>query len=221
MKKVLSVSLAVILLLASLSFSAFAADTTKTEALFARLESANEVSVTLRAGDVNLFGFLPASATDTVYIKGNKVAYEYSLGIISARAIYNGEDIYGLIPELPFFYVKLDGDALGTPDVWSLINGAGDITMGVLRFKKSYNETVGSTEYFVEEFDDRAQVTSKFYYLGDDLKMLDVYDAQNGSTQITYFEKISFSVSDSVFEIPASAFDLTVILKSLVASLLQ
>ncbi len=221
MKKFISVSLALIIALSSLlSFNAFAADSNKTEALFAKIEAAQEVSVTLRAGDVNLFGFLPTSATDTVYIKGNKVAYEYSLGFISARAIYDGEDIYGIIPELPFFYVALDGSMLGQPDVWSLIEGASDITLGVLRYIKSYTETVDGVEYYVEEFDDRAQVTSKFYYVGDELKMLDVRDAQNGSTQITYFEKIAFSVSDSVFEIPSSAFDLTIILKSLLSSLL-
>ena len=216
MKKVLSVFIAAVIIVAStLSLNAFAADT-KTEALFNKIEAAQEVSVTLKAGNVNLFGAIPMTATDTVYIKGTKIAYEYGLGgIISARAVYDGEDVYGFIPELPFFFVKLNGDILGKPDVWSLIESASDITLGVLAYQKSYNEIYNNTEYFVEEFNDRAQVTSKFYYIGDSLKMLRVEDAQTGSVQYTYFENISFSVADSIFAVPAEGFDLTILLKSL------
>lgn len=220
MKKTLSVILALVLVISTFSFGAFAAETNKTETLFEKLNTAKEVSVTLKAGDVNLFGFLKTSATDTIYIKDNKVAYEYKAGFISARAIYDGDNIYGIIPELPFFYVKLNGSAIGQPDVWSLIEGASNITLGVLAYQKSYNETADGVEYYVEEFNDRAQVTSKFYYVGDTLKMLKVEDAQTGSIQYTYFENISFTVDDSVFTIPESAYDLTIILKGLIASLL-
>ncbi len=222
MKKVISVTVAAIILVVStLSLNAFAADTTKTDALFDKLKTAQEVTVSLKAGDVNLFGFLPLSATDTIYIKGNKIAYEYGLGFISARAVYNGEDIYGFLPELPFFFVKMDGDILGKPDVWSLIEGASNVTLGILDYQKSYNETYNGVEYYVEEFNDRAQVTSKFYYSGDTLKMLKVEDAQTGSVQYTYFENISFSVADSVFAVPETAFDLTIILKNLFMSFLS
>lgn len=223
MKKMLSIFVAtVIIVVSTLSFTAFADNTTKTEALFEKLKTAQEVTVSLKAGDVNLFGAFPMSATDTVYIKGNKIAYEYGLsGIISARAVYDGENVYGFIPELPLFFVKLDGNAIGKPDVWSLIESASDITLGVLAYVKSYNETVDGVEYFVEEFNDRAQVTSKFYYTGDTLKMLKVEDAQNGSVQYTYFENIAFTVADSVFEVPSTAFDLTVILKSLFESFIS
>ncbi|MBQ3603604.1 MAG: hypothetical protein IJA02_07180 [Clostridia bacterium] len=216
MKKVLSVFIAAVIIVAStLSLNAFAADT-KTEALFNKIEAAQEVSVTLKAGNVNLFGAIPMTATDTIYVKGNKIAYEYGLGgIISARVVYDGENVYGFIPELPLFFVKLNGDAIGKPDVWSLLGSASDITLGVLDYQKSYNEIYNNTEYFVEEFNDRAQVTSKFYYIGDSLKMLRVEDAQTGSVQYTYFENISFSVADSIFAVPAEGFDLTILLKSL------
>lgn len=223
MKKVFSIFVAaVIIVVSTLSFNAFAADKTKTETLFDKIKTAQEVTVTLKAGDVNLFGAFPMSATDTVYIKGNKIAYEYGLGgIISARVVYDGENVYGFIPELPLFFVKLDGDAIGKPDVWSLIESASDITLGVLDYQKSYNETYNGTEYFVEEFNDRAQVTSKFYYAGDSLKMLRVEDAQTGSVQYTYFENIAFSVADSIFTVPAEGFDLTVLLSSLFESFIS
>ena len=73
MKKTLSIILALIIAFSTFAFGASAAETNKTEALFAKINDAKEVSVTLRAGDVNLFGFLRTSATDTVYIKGNKL----------------------------------------------------------------------------------------------------------------------------------------------------
>ncbi len=220
MKKLLSVALCLAIVLSALSFGAAAASN-KTQALFDTLKNANEVSVTLKAGDVNLFGFLKTSATDTVYIKGNKLAYEYSLGLVSARAVYDGANVYGFIPQLPLFYVGLNGSAIGQPDVWSLVESVSNITLSVLNYKSAYNEVYNGVEYYVEEFDDRAQVTSKFYYLGDTLKILNVYDAQSGSTNVTYFENISFTVSDSVFNVPTSGLDLTVIFKGLLESMLK
>lgn len=221
MKKFISILLTAAILLGSfLSFNVFAAEPNKTETLFAKIQADQEVSVTLRAGDVDLFGFLRIGATDTIYIKGNKIAYEYDLGLISVRLIYDSEYVYGIIPELPFLRVKLDGSIIGKPDIGELLEKAGDITLGVLNFKCSYTETIDGKEYYVEEFDDRAQVTSKFYYIGDELKILDVKDAQNGSTNVIYFESISFTVDDSIFEVPSSAFDATPIFNMLFASLL-
>ncbi len=221
MKKIISVLLTVTVLLGSfLSFNVFAVEPTKTETLFAKIEASQEVAVTLKAGDVDLFGFLRTGATDTIYIKGNKIAYDYDLKFISVRAIYDSKDIYGIIPSFPFFYVKMDDEMIGEPDIWELLAKASDIALGVLNFKGSYTETIDGTEYYVEEFDDGAQVTSKFYYIGDELKILDVKDAQNGSTNVTYFESISFTVDDSVFEIPAFAFDVTPVLRILIASLM-
>ena len=79
---------------------------------------------------------------------------------------------------------------------------------------------VDGTKYYVEEYDDREFVTSKFYYIGDDLKMLIVTDSSTGSVQYTYFDDISFKVDDSMFEVPALAFDLSPILKTFFVSLL-
>lgn len=216
MKKFFSAAVAAIILIVSVfSLNAFAADTTKTEALLAKLNSSKEVSVTLTAGDVNLFGIIPTTATDTLYIKGDKAAYEYKAGFINARAVLKDGVAYGFFPSLPYFYVKIDNSAIASLDVWKLIEETTNITLGVLQYVKSYDETVDGKTYFVEEFNDRAQVTSKFYYDGDDLKILKVEDAKTQSVQYTYFENISFTVDDGVFEIPSAAFDLTPILKGL------
>ncbi len=220
MKKIISVSIAAILLVMSVfSVNAFAADTTKTEALLDKLNTSKEVAVSLKAGDIPLFGS-NSNASDTVYIKGDKAAYEYNAGFLSVRVVLDGDEIIAYLPILPFIHVKLESSALGSVDIWGLIEDATKITMGVLAYVDTYEEELGGVKYTVEEFNDRAQVTSKFYYQGDDLKLLNVVDKQTNSVQNTYFESISFDVDDSIFELPAISFDLTPVLQGLFLALI-
>lgn len=220
MKKIISVSIAAILLVMSVfSVNAFAADTTKTEALLDKLNTSKEVAVSLKAGDIPLFGS-NSNASDTVYIKGDKAAYEYNAGFLSVRVVLDGDEIIAYLPILPFIHVKLESSALGSVDIWGLIEDATKITMGVLAYVDTYEEELGGVKYTVEEFNDRAQVTSKFYYQGNDLKLLNVVDKQTNSVQNTYFESISFDVDDSIFELPAISFDLTPVLQGLFLALI-
>ena len=222
MKKSISVLIAsIILIMSVLSVNAFAADSPKTDALLNKLETATEVSITLRAGETKLFGILPAQITNTIAVRGNNVCYQYDAGFLNARIVANDDGIFGYMPTLPFFYVKMDYNPIKGADVWSMVLGAADLTQALTRYLKSYNETVGDTTYYVEEYDDREFVTSKFYYVGDDLKMLVVTDSSTGSVQYTYFDDISFKVDDSMFETPAMAFDLSPLLKTFFLSLVM
>lgn len=221
MKKTISVLIASIILVMSVfSVNAFAADTPKTDALLDKLETATEVSVTIRSGETKLFGILPATITNTVAVKGNNICYEYSAGFLKARVVANDDGIYGYMPTLPFFYVKMDSNPLKGANVWAMVLEAADLTQAFTRYIKSYEETVDGTKYYVEEYDDREFVTSKFYYVGDDLKMLIVTDSSTGSVQYTYFDDISFKVDDSMFSVPATAFDLSPVLKTFFLSLI-
>ncbi len=221
MKKTISVFIAsVILIMSVFSVNAFAAETPKTDTLLDKLETATEVSVTLRAGETKLFGILPATITNTVAIKGNNICYEYNAGFINARVVANDDGIFGYMPTLPYFYVKMDTNPLKGANVWAMVLEAANLTQVFTRYLKSYEETVGDTKYYVEEYDDREFVTSKFYYVGDDLKMLVVTDSSTGSVQYTYFDDISFKVDDSMFSTPAMAFDLTPLLKTFFISLI-
>ena len=222
MKKTISVLIAsVILIMSAFSVNAFAADTPKTDALLNKLETATEVSVTLRAGETRLFGIIPAQISNTIAVKGNNICYQYNAGFLNARIVANDDGIFGFMPILPFFYVKMDYNPIKGADVWSMVLGAADLTQALTRYLKSYNETFNGTNYYVEEYDDREFVTSKFYYVGDDLKMLVVSDSSTGSVQYTYFDNISFKVDDSVFTAPAMAFDLSPLLKSFFLSLVM
>lgn len=213
MKKTISIIMSVILIVSVFSLNAFAA-TTKTEALLDKLNNEKEVAVTLTAGNIPLFG-ANSDATDTIYIKDDKVAYDYNAGFINARVVLDDDELIGFLPVFPYVHVKLDSAAIGSINIWKLIEEATSITLGVLDYVGSYEEEVDGKTYYVEEFNDRAQVTSKFYYDGDDLKILKVYDAQTNSVQTTYFEDISFEVDDEIFELPLISFDMTPVLSAL------
>lgn len=223
MKKTISVLLTAVLLLVS----AFAINASAAEApiltiqLIDKLNTSQEVSVTFNSGEVNLFGSSPTDSFDTIAAKGDKVAYQFDADPIKVKAVMTDGDIYGFFPALPFFYVKLDTFALEGVDVWETIKEASHLTTSVLEYQKCYTDEVDGVEYFVEEFNDRATVTSKFYY--DDynnLKILKVTDSSKGSVYYTYFENISFEVDDSFFAVPTAALDVTPLLKWLFVMLI-
>ena len=219
MKKTLSIIIASIILVMSVfSVNAFAAET-KTDALLKQLKDSKEVAISLQAGDIPLFGS-NSNASDTFYVKGDKAAYEYKAGFINVRVVLDGDEIIAFIPEFPYIHVKLETKALGSINISKLIEEATNLTSGVLNYVDTYEEEIGEVKYIVEEYNDRAQVTSKFYYQNDELKILKVNDKKTFSNQNTYFESVSFEVDDSIFELPLISFDVTPLLQGLFVTLL-
>ncbi len=220
MKKLISVILtAAILVLTVFLVNVFAAETTKTEALLEKMNTAKEVSVTLRTGKGNEFGS-DYGVTSTIYAKDNELAFNLYNGFVNMRAVVTDGRIVGFLPSFPFLYLEIVSPFVAGDGMWGAIKGLSDITMDFLYHVGNYNEIVNGTEYYVEEFNDREYVTSKFYYIGDELKMLRVEDVQKKTVQYTYFDEISFEVDDSVFDTPAFALNLTPILKIFFASLI-
>ena len=222
MKRILSILLAAVMMMTSVfCIGAFAAETPKADALLDRLETEDEVLVTINSGRTMLFGFLPSDIQNTVAVKGNSIAYEYTAGFLKVRVIASEEGIYAFVPTLPFFYVKLDRNPLEGADIWQLVKDAANLTQGFIQYIKSYNETVDGKEYYVEEYNDREFVTSKFYFDGDELVMLKVEDSSTHSVQYTYFDDISFDVDDDFFKVPSGAFDLSPILTGLILAIIS
>lgn len=222
MKRILSILLAAIMMMTSVfCIGAFAAETPKADALLDRLETEDEVLVTINSGKTMLFGFLPSEIQNTVAVKGNNIAYEYTAGFLKVRVIASEEGIYAFVPSLPFFFVKLDRNPLEGADIWQLVKDAANLTQGFIQYIKSYNETVDGKEYYVEEYNDREFVTSKFYFDGDELVMLKVEDSSTHSVQYTYFDEISFEVEDDFFKVPSGAFDLSPILTGLILAIIS
>ena len=88
MKRFLSAAVAAIIMLVSLfSVNAFAADTPKADALLDKIETATELSVTLRSGQTMLFGFMPATIQNTIAVKGDTIAYQYTAGFLKVKVI--------------------------------------------------------------------------------------------------------------------------------------
>ncbi len=221
MKKTLSIILAAVILAVSLfSVSAFAADTPKTDALLGSLESKEEFSVTFTSGQSTIFSFLGKNPSNTVAVKDNEIAYQVDNGFIPVRVVANDDGVYAFTPVLPFIYVKLDIKIPEKADIISLVAKAANLTQGFIQYIDTYNETVDGVEYVVEEYNDREVVTSKFYYKGDDLKILKVENASTKSVQYTYFDEITFETDEAFFEVPALAFDVTPILQWLFVALL-
>ncbi len=209
MKKRITAAVAAALIIAILfSVCGFAAGT-KTDALLDKVSNSKEMSVTLTAGNTIL-----GSSTDTYYIDGDAAAFDWNNGFITVRVVLRDGTAYAYFPMLPFFYAKLDNTGLVKIDVSALIKNAVGLTKGITHFEKSYEEELDGKKYYVEQFNDGAQVTLKFYYDGDTLKLLSVYDAKTKSTQNTWFENISFTVNDSITAVPVG-FDVTPFLKSL------
>ncbi len=221
MKRFLSILIAITVMMTSVfCVSAFAAETPKADALLDRFETEDEVLVTINSGKTMLFGFLSSDIKNTVAVKDNVVAYEYTAGIIKIRVIASETGIYAFFPSLPYFYVKLDFNPFASADIWEFIKDAANLTQGLTQFVDSYSEKVDGKEYYVEEYNDREFVTSKFYFDGEELVMLKVTDVSTLSVQYTYFDEISFEVEDDFFKIPKGAFDLSPILTTLIISLI-
>ncbi len=221
MKRFLSVALATIIMLVSLfSLNAFAVSTPKADALLDKIETATELSVTLRSGQTMLFGFMPATIQNTIAVKGDTIAYEYSASFLKIKVIISEKGIYAFSPSLPYFYVKLDENPLKDTDIWDLVKKGANLTQSFIQYINSYEETVDGKKYYVEEYNDREFVTTKFYFEGETLKFLKVTNSQTHSVQYTYFDDISFDVDDSYFKIPLGAFDLSPILTGLILSIL-
>lgn len=215
-KKLLALLLSLLLACSSFALFANAAETPKTQKLIDAINGGQAVSVTLRAGSTP-FG----NSADTFVIKGNALAYEYNTGLFNVRLVFKDGVLYGYLPKLPFLYVKLGSEELGMLglDVPTLVKTVTGVTFAILRYVKSYQETIDGVTYDVEEYFDNATVTAKFCYVGDQLKLLKVTDAQTHSVQNTYFENISFDVSDSAVAVPVGI-NITPLMRLFLGSLL-
>ncbi len=216
MKKVLSILLALIIALSAFSMAAFAADApkTKTEALLDKLYTATELQVSFTP-DKKFASDLPMSAM-TVYAKGNDIAVDTKLGFLPVRAVKTGNACYAYSPLLPFAYLSIDSKVIdgiiGDKDIWEYVHKTVDSARLLLAYVKSYDEKIGDETYLVEEFNDREHVTTKFYYKDDMLKLINVYNDADKSTQVTTINDYSFTVDAAVFKAPAGI-DLTKLLK--------
>ncbi len=223
MKKSLSIILVAAVLIGSLlGINAFAQESkTRTQLLFESVETADAIAVSLEAGNIDLYEGASMGASDTFYVTETQAAYDYETGFLKVRVLVDNGKVYAYLPTLPYFHVKIDEFEIPEINYKKAFAEILGVTYAFLHYVETYEEEINGITYTVEEFNDNAQVTSKFYYDEDDqLKILYVTDAQTGSVNRTNFESISFNVDDSVFDVPVS-FDISPILKWLFMMLIS
>ena len=212
MKKIVSVLLALILTFSALSLTASAYLDNKTEPFIDKIEETKEVAVTFRTGKSKEFGD-SWSQINTVYLKGDKVAYDFNNGFFTIRTLIDGDDLVCYFPSFPLVHMRVQELPFGNFNLWETIKGLSDVTMEFLVYIKNYETTIDGVDYYVEEFSDRGSVINSFFYVGDELKILKAQDFAKDTIQYTYFDKISLTVDDSVFEMPKVSFDFTTVMK--------
>ena len=206
MKRTLSILLALIIALSTFSMAAFAeeASQTKTAALIEKVFNATEFRLSFSMEEESGNGL---SAPDsTLYLKGNDFVLDTKIKSLPIRATKLGDTIYCYIPFLPFLYisVKSDFSDVGgeTEEMWANIRDDILKIEETFSLAKSYEDKIGSETYFVEEFSDNADITAKFYYLGEELKLVTIQNASKGTNQIVKVNSYSFEVNERLFKKP-------------------
>lgn len=206
MKRALSILLALIIALSAFSMAAFAeeAPQTKTAALVEKVCNATEFCLSFSTEEESGNGL---SAPDsTLYVKGSDFVLDTKMRSIPIRATKLGNTIYMCISILPFLYVsfKSDFSDIGeeTKDMWTKVKDDILEIGETFSLSKSYEDKIGSETCFVEEFSDNADITAKFYYLGEELKLVTIQNAAKGTNQIVKVNSYSFEVNERLFKKP-------------------
>lgn len=217
MKKVLSITLALILAFSAFAFTAFAEEATvsKTETLVNSVLANKEFSADIVLGE-DAEQELEALGTSkvTVYAKDNKLAAECKLyGFIGAKIIVSDNSAVLYLTALPFIHYDI-GDLgidvdISDGKLWDAIDD-------YLDFDTVKLTTSTDNEYYIESFDISSSQSGDFafnsVFNGDNIKSVELIDKDG--KQLLSLENISFSVDDSVFKAPGG-FDLMAIIEKL------
>ncbi len=171
--------------------SATEAETTKAEKWYNEAHAVTGMVTDVTIGDEY------SSVTERVYSKGDKGASEIEIDGKLLRIITDSEDVILFYPDMPIFHVKFPGMA----EV--MLGLIGDVpTEFSLDFVESYEHTEGEKTYYIEEFTDADGTVYKYYFLGDELILVDATITAEGETATTRMMIISYEVDDEIFEIP-------------------
>ena len=197
MKKFLSVILSVILILSAFSVCASGFDELKAEQM---LKDGISMRITTRGE-----GY---SSESTVYYKDGKMAMEANVEGIDLKLICKNDTAYLYLLKLPFFHIKQEG--LELPDFLSEIK---NMEVPEEEFSRTYQETVNGVTYKVDEYLTEDNEIVKYYYIGDELKIIDTSNGDFDNFSATKAEILSTKLDDSVFELPFFSLDISPILE--------
>ena len=178
----------------------------KTEALFDKIDASKEISVSL-VENANIF---PASYIFKIKDNNAMVGLDYGFFSLNEYSVGTTKTLYS--PSHPFYYIRYTEPNLSIfPPTASimpyLIQNLTDIPLHYsFSDPKTYSEKLDGIEYIVEEFCYDNFHNYKFYYIENELKILDYRYSHDSSLDCTYYVTIDF---DSVIiddTLPKTAF---------------
>ena len=134
------------------------------------------------------------------HIKGEKITFTSKINNLDVKFIIYDDTFFAYLPKFPFIHIKtpaegFDFDALLTPD-----------SSEESRFLQSYETTLYSRSYYVEEFlsvnEYDEELIIKAYFIGDELKFMEHPYNIDGYNVTLRTEILSINVDDKVFKVP-------------------
>ena len=139
-----------------------------------------------------------SSSTVRSSLKDGKEAAEIEINGNTIRLISDGKDLILINPDFSLFHVKFPGMAETLLGLLSVEVP----TEFSLDFVKSYEHTEGDKTYYIEEFTDANGTEYKYYFLDDNLILIDFVVSASGETVSSRIMIVSYEVDDKIFEIP-------------------
>lgn len=204
MKKFASVFLTVVILIISLfSVNAFASEQTRTEKWIEKNK--------IQSPEYEIISHVEIDNSKSVahaYVKEDKISIIADMPLSETKSfkmkvIVSEGYIYMLLPAIPFFYLKYEATEDMLPSLYT-----DPLENAVLT--DSSEKIHGETVVYIEEYIDNEGLTTKYYFVGDELFKTETSGVdENGASVYSSFEILSKEVDGSVFEIPWYSIDLT------------
>lgn len=136
-----------------------------------------------------------------MYVKGDKIAMEMDISIMSVRMIYEKDTVTMIIPSFKA-YMSVPADQIGGMDIDEMTAGLNEIiNTENLDYVSTTTEKVGGKNYVCETYKDGVNTNKYYFDSSDNLKRIEIIDA-DGNKAVTEIDEFSTNVPDSVFEIP-------------------
>lgn len=141
-----------------------------------------------------------AVINQSAHIKGQKIAFTSKINNIDVTFILHQDTLWLYSPKFPFVHIKTAVEGFDYDEFFILDSSV------EANFLQSYETTLNSRAYYVEEFiyinEDDEKSIAKYYFDGDKLKFIDIHQNVDGYDVTYRTEILSTNVDDKVFEVP-------------------
>lgn len=143
------------------------------------------------------------------YIKDNKMAIDFPIGITTMRFAFDGKTTNIMFPATKYYYSlgeaqSSDFNTLEELGLWSMVSS------DAMKYVNTTRVKVQGAEYLCETYTDESGNTVKYYFDSTkfELKRMEII-APDGSSTILKINSVTTTVDDSVFSVPKGYEQLT------------